>query len=132
MTILCTVDDIAGRTACRLVALDEHTVIRCVGDIDVLEVPVRTGVTDTLQWVAAMCMIRHRREVEYGLATLTEEFDILIRLTIGIVDVDTLVINVCSGFHPDTVARLCHINRFLQIVERILLGTVSGSIIAVR
>ena len=58
VTVLSAVYYVSARAACRLVALDEQTVIRSVADVDVLEVPVRAGETNTLIRVVRVSMVR--------------------------------------------------------------------------
>lgn len=135
MAVLCAVDDVAGRAACRLVALDKHTVVAGVGDVDLVEVPERAGVTDTLLWVVTVSVVWHAREVEdgvlLGVLRIDEHLNELVSFTVAVVDVDALVVDVCASLHPDAVAGLCDVDSLLQVVERLRLATVGGGIVTV-
>ena len=66
MGLLGGVEDVGVGTASGLVALDEHSVVGCVGDVDTVEMPVGATESHPLIWVVGVLVIGHGAEVEHG------------------------------------------------------------------
>ena len=102
-----------------------------MGDIDTIEMPITAGETYTLIGVVRMLVIGLSGEIENGSTAVCKHFDGCFFCAIPIVDIDALIINVGSCFHPNAVAWLGNVDGSLKIEKWMLGRTVCCGVVGI-
>ena len=104
--VLCAVDNVLLGATGGFVAFYEQSVVACVGDIHMIEVPVRRGQTYALIGIVAVSVGR-MVAVDDGATIKTHERIVVVCRSVAVVDVDTLGRTIFTGSKIDGCSWFC-------------------------